>query len=77
LHNASRLIVGGPASRGETRRLGAAVEQGSAERLLEGLNPTRHAWLREVQSERRAADRAGLDDRNECFEIRNIHARKA
>jgi hypothetical protein len=77
LHDAACLIVGGPAGGGDARRLRAAVEQGSPERLLERLHPTRHAGLREVQSERRAADRAGLDDRDECFEIRNIHARKA
>ena len=56
LHDAACLIVGGPASGGEPRRLRAAVEQRSAERLLERLDPTRHPWLREVQSERRAAD---------------------
>jgi hypothetical protein len=56
LHDAACLIVGGPASAGEPRRLRAAVEQRSAERLLERLDPTRHAWLREVQPERRAAD---------------------
>ncbi|HXB25147.1 MAG TPA: hypothetical protein VNV25_10510 [Gemmatimonadaceae bacterium] len=56
LHDAACLIVGGPARGGEPRRLRAAVEQGSADRLLERLNPTRHARLREVQSERRAAD---------------------
>jgi hypothetical protein len=56
LHDTACLIVGGPASGGEPRRLRAAVEQGSADRLLERLDPTRHARLREVQSERRAAD---------------------
>ena len=56
LHDTACLIVSGAASGGEPRRLRAAVEQGSAERLLEGLDPTRHAWLREVQPERRAAD---------------------
>ncbi len=56
LHDAACLIVGSPAGGGQPRRLRPAVEQGRAERLLEGLDPTRHARLREVQPERRAAD---------------------
>jgi hypothetical protein len=77
LDDPSRLIVRGSTGGGEPRRLRAPVEQRCAERLLERLHAARDAGLREVQPERRAADRAGLDYGDIGFEIRNVHAHSA
>ena len=62
-----------PAGRGERRAVRQAIEHGPVQLLLERSDVLRERRLRDPDPLRRPGERALVDDRDEAFELADVH----